>query len=249
MMDRQETDGLEEQLAAFLEGQLDDAATASFAHRLAEDGALRSELKAEARLRRLTADLPREIEPASDLFPGIAARLEPRKAEVRSGPWAQRSRSRQSHSRPARSWVTALAALLGVALGVALTFAALTGSKVDPGSLDSEASATAGTLAGVEADLGTIRPAGFEQGSVTAQIEADFFRARESLWIELLASREHLPPESWQAVVENLGLLDQVIRELRQALDADPGNRRLERLLLSNHQRQLDVLNKVTREV
>ena len=141
--------------------------------------------------------------------------------------------------------MTALAAMLGVALGVALTFAVLTGSKGDSGA----ATAEPGTVVSAETDLGTIRPAGFESGSVTAQIEADFFRARESLWIELLASREHMPPESWQAVVENLGLLDRVIRELRQALDEDPGNRRLERLLLSNHQRQLDVLNKVTREV
>ena len=106
MNDRQENDGFEEQLAAFLEGRLDDANTVEFAQRLADNDALRSELKAEAQLRRLAADLPREIEPANDLFPGIAARLEPRKAEVRSGPWARRSQSRQSPSRPARSWVT-----------------------------------------------------------------------------------------------------------------------------------------------
>lgn len=238
MSNREAMERAEEELVSFLDGELDDGAAVAFAERLAGSETLRSDLRAQARLRRLTAELPREIEPQRDLFPQIAARLEPRQAAVRRGPWGRRT--------PA-FWRQALAAMLGVALGMTLTFAVLTGSKTGPVLKD-----PAGDSVVAErptAGIGAVAPASLEDAAASARIEADFLRARESLWIELLARRQQLPPETWQAVVENLGLLDRVIRELRHALDGDPGNRRLERLLLSNHQRQLDVLHRVTREV
>ncbi len=83
----------EEAALILLDGDSEPALTAHLAG-CAECRALADDL---ARIERAAADLPREVQPTRDLFPGIAARIRPRTSR-----WA-----------PAR-WLVAAAMLVGV---------------------------------------------------------------------------------------------------------------------------------------
>ena len=238
-------------LDGLLDGELEAEALQQLAGHLAADAGLAAELQRRARLRRRIAGLPRDVAPARDLWPAIEGSLGAEaQAPVRRGPW-----------RPAGSpvvvggiWRQALAAAAGVALGGFLAWAALDGPAAPGGPGDSTQAAITGSGGAASAPTVPAAAAGEPPGFagldlVSARLEADYLRARESLWVELLSRRDELPPETWEVVVENLGLLDGVIRQLRAALGEDPGNRRLERMLLASHRRQLDLLQRLARQV
>lgn len=199
-----------------------------------------------ADLRARVDGLAREIEPERDLWPEIAARLASRSAE------SERERPRRARRTSGRwfrdalpasgrgAFVQALAALLAMAVG-ALLFG--------PGA----AERTIATRAVPNEEGATATPASFEPaigstgGSLDA-LEAEYLKARESLWLDVLERRETLSPVTVEIVERNLRILDDAIRELRAALAVDPGDPRLERRLIESHQQSLDLLRRLSRE-
>ncbi len=75
--------------------------------------------------------------------------------------------------------------------------------------------------------------------------EGEYLRAKDALWLTAYGRRDDLSPATLRVVEKNLRIIDQAIRELRQALEEDPGNRRLEGLLYANHRRSIDLLRRL----
>jgi hypothetical protein len=171
------------------------------------------------------AKLPREIPPARDLWPGIAARVEGRKV---------------ASLRPRRgsgllvSWPVGLAAAAAlVGASSALTALLMRGSA--PGLSPGGAQATLQTaaLAG--------GPASFRA------VEGEYEKAAAALLARLEERKGSLSPETLKAVEANLAVIDGALREVRAALEEDPGNPGLVRMLASTHQKKIDVLQRVAR--
>ena len=161
--------------------------------------------------------LPREKAPTRDLWPGIAARL----TEGRGAGAGWYGVRRFLISRPA-----GLAAAAAVVLAV---LSALVGRPTGGGTAPSptgsiENVSTAGTPAPVLA------------------AETDYVRATGQLMEALNGRRSGLSPETVKAVDDNLKTIDDALRQIRVALDKDPGNRQLSKMLASTHQKKLDLL-------
>jgi Putative zinc-finger len=179
--------------------------------------ACREEEKALRALLARAAALPRERPPARDLWTGIAARLDEARREGAT-PWG---RARGLLSRPL---VLAAAATVVLALASVLVRRPSDGGT-SPGPTGlAEPVALTGTPAPVLA------------------AETDYIRATGQLMSALGARRESLSPETAKAVDDNLRTIDDALHQIREALDKDPGNRQLTKLLASTHQKKLDFL-------
>ncbi len=165
--------------------------------------------------------LPRSIEPAGDLWPGIEPRLAPRRrSAAAAGGWSHWLRQ-------------AAAAVAFMTLGGAL-------SQVVMPAWRGGASHAGGTMAvaAQETDLDS-RAVDF------AVAEADFLRAKEALWSAVYSGREGVSPATREVVERNLTVIAGAIRELRAALAADPGNHQLEGMLLAQHRTEIDLLRRL----
>ena len=178
------------------------------------------------RLAASLARLPREIQPARDLWPGIAERL------GTAPPALQPSPASPSW------WKLAAATLAGAALGTLLTGLVLGGSarqEMREGGVPPSA----------------VLPVGLAEGAVVPDyrlVEADFLRAREALWLEVYTRRDHFSPDTLATVDKSFASLDRAIQDLRKALEREPGNPRLEAELYRSHRRSLGLLRKLADE-
>jgi Putative zinc-finger len=72
--------------------------------------------------------------------------------------------------------------------------------------------------------------------------EQEYVRATSELMAALSQKREGLAPETQKAVDDNLKVIDGALRDLRVALQKDPGNQKLNRMLVATHQKKVDML-------
>jgi hypothetical protein len=84
--------------------------------------------------------------------------------------------------------------------------------------------------------------------SVPALQGADlaFLEARQQLRTALYERRKTLSPETVREVDQNLRIIESAIEEIRTAVARDPGNRKLQRMLISTRQREVALLRHVT---
>jgi len=75
--------------------------------------------------------------------------------------------------------------------------------------------------------------------------EARFLTASQELLAGLEA--QDLSPETMEIVRRNLEVIDAAIAELQAALERDPGNGELTRMLLATYQRKIDLLEQAAR--
>ena len=75
--------------------------------------------------------------------------------------------------------------------------------------------------------------------------EARFLAASQELLAGLEA--QDLSPETMEIVRRNLEVIDAAIAELQVALERDPGNGELTRMLLATYQRKIDLLEQAAR--
>ena len=165
--------------------------------------------------------LPREMPPPRDLWPAIRQRID---APRVLAPRPERSGAR---------WWT-LGSLAAAAAVVVALVSTLTSVGPSPAP---QAGAT-----------GVAQPAG--AGSAAApmqQAETEYMRATGQLMDVLNARRGSLSPETQTAVSKNLQAIDEALGELRQALDKDPGNRQLNKMLASTQQKKLNLLLRLIR--
>jgi hypothetical protein len=172
--------------------------------------------------------LPRAIEPARDLWPAIAARLEPRES------------TRAGHHRPAWLWQTAAAVLL--VAGSSLLTATLLDRSRGAGNIAGGPRAT--DVAPIPAQTSDVvaMPAAFGPG---ARLDADYVAARRQLTTMLEARMANLPESTRAKLQVNLGEMRRAADQINAALAEQPGDPLLEELLLITYQDELAVLASV----
>lgn len=192
----------------------------------------------DERLDALVAELPREVQPESDLWPALSSRLAPREPYRSSEP-ALRADRRGTLT----DWALRVAAaFFFMALGGALTLWLASPDRFSASGTVAE-SPDSGTTALVSH---TDRQ---RASSSIDVLEAEYLQAKEVLWSRAIENRDALPPGTLKVVEKNLEILELAIRDLRRALELDPGNPDLERRLMDQHKRSIEVLRKVVREV
>jgi anti-sigma factor RsiW len=165
------------------------------------------------------AGLPRERAPDRDLWPGIEAAL----SDERDG---SSSRTGNAPGRPGfLRWA-------GMAAALVLLVAASVGI----------------TLLVTERGAGEVVGAPVTDGLAAYRAgEGEYRRAAAELTALIEQNRDRLAPETVAVVEENLEIIDAAIAEARAALESDPGNPRLGRLLTAIHRQRVDMLRRTAR--
>ena len=182
------------------------------------DESREQETRDDERLARHLAALPRKIQPSRDLWPGIEARI----ATRRQG---SRHRAGRLPTVPTWAWWTSAAAvcltLLLIALPVVLEWSAPRDASPFPGDLAALA--------------------------WQARQEDDVFGTRQGLEMVLGAAKAtgSLSPEAVADVESGLRTLDRAIGETRAALDRNPDDPRLQRLLAERYRQEALLLHRI----
>lgn len=174
------------------------------------------------------AGLPPEVEPGTDLWPGIRSAI-----------------SRRRLRRRVETWLP-LAAVAGLALVVAA------GTLLREGLPAGDApawSGTGGLSAAVPhaADMeGPVRPVAYGPGY---NVGPSFVLARSRLSERAEEVLQQLDPTARQVVERDLAELRRSQAMLNAALSENPDDTHLQRLLMNNYQRELVLLQEVTQLV
>jgi hypothetical protein len=163
-------------------------------------------------------ELARDVAPARDLWPAIAAAIEADRTAV-----ATLSVERRRNWWPAPAVAAAIAL---VAVGV------LIGRQMTP-----DVVVTAATNA-VPANDAAAVPAAYER-------EARYQKVREELLADVEKRLETMPPEEREKVAASLATLRRSIGEIEAALGRDPANALLQELLVSSRQEEMRALTVV----
>jgi hypothetical protein len=225
-------------LSDYLDGDLDAAARAAIDAHLticAECRAVVADLTALQRAAAAWRDA--DAAPAQDLWPAVAARLQgPREV----APGASGAPPLGAVPRLAwyqRRWSVGVPELAVAAALVAAVSGALLWPRATP-----PAPAAAGPVAviaeadGFDGDAGEVVPVNFADAQYDAAV-VDLERV-------LLEQRERLDPRTVIVLERNLRIIDDAIREARQALATDPANALLNAHLAGARQRKLDLLRR-----
>lgn len=229
------------QLSALLDDELDEAAAADVrAHVagcpecqsvLADLGAIRSQARAWAHV---------DATPASDLWPGVLSRLDAADADD-SAPGPRRAGV--GVPGPARwyerRWTVGVPELALAASLAAAVAGALVWSRPDPPPAE---------IASVTPVVADAEPLAVEASAVTpvSFADAQYDAAVGDLERLLAEQRGRLDPRTVMVLERNLRVIDDAIREAREALDADPANALLNAHLAGARRRKLDLLRRAT---
>ena len=227
-------------LSDYLDGTLDPALQRDIADHLAgcaECRTLLADLGAIQRAARALAAVP--VDPATDLWPGIASRLPgPREAVPASGP----ATAGPPAPPPRVVWYRRRFTIGVPELALAASLAAAVGGAVlwpRPPATAPAVPETAPVLAQAEAldaEPGLVTPASFA--------DAQYDAAVNDLERVLREQRDRLDPRTVIVLERNLRVIDDAIAEARQALSADPANALLNAHLAGARQRKLDLLRR-----
>ncbi len=201
----------------YVDGELAEAEHQELELHLASCEACHKEERALRALLAEAATLKRDRVPARDLWPPIAERL----------------RSQRRVLRFVRLGRAALPAGLAAAAALIVAVSWLRPNQTAPGGVSPTRGALTPAAAGTSVDM--------------AQAEAEYARATTQLLEVLNARKKNLPPERARVLDENMLKIDASLRQVREALDKDPQNLRLTRMLASTHQKKLDLLLRLIR--
>jgi hypothetical protein len=166
------------------------------------------------------AELPKDVAPARDLWPAIAARLTatPQRTGLR-----------------AFGWPAALAAgFLVASVSALLTWGLM--REPDPAVATNLATSGASTVA-------AITPVQYGPNSALGPKE---LAARDELLVQFRARLDELSPQTREAVVKNLAIIQRAADEIDAALAQDPASGLLNELLLGAYKQELQLYSRRT---
>lgn len=211
----------------YVDGALDDGGGRDVERHLAACPACREQERGLRALLAQAAAMPVELQPEHDLWPAIAARLEPRRVV----PFAPLRR------RVGTGSLLAMAAAAAALLAVFLPHGdGLRGPAATPASAPLPVSSDA-----------ALQQASLGHTSSLGAAAAEYERATQQLLQALQSEGREMPAETLQNLHENLATIDQALGDIRAALAKDPQNAQLARLLNNTHRRRLTVLQQVVR--
>jgi tetratricopeptide (TPR) repeat protein len=231
-----------DQLSDYLDGELpEDERSAVDEHlrRCASCAAVLNDLKRVV-ARAASADAR---PPQTDLWRGIAARLNESGKPARVVPFALKEARRFAFTLPQLAAAAAL--LIAVSGGVAWQFAARMGGQVrDARSADLQVrpDAPAAPGGGPEGN----GAADFARVESVSMADAQYDAAVADLEKALKAGRGSLDASTVAIVEHNLQIIDQAINQAREALAGDPANSYLSGHLVEARRRKLDLLRRAT---
>jgi anti-sigma-K factor RskA len=215
---------LDEQLHDYAAGTLAADALAGVERHLAVCATCRTQVDSVKELLADLAALRGPIEPPRDLRPDIWRAIDAQVAETGRDQVLQlRPRLGPRTLFSTRAWLAAAAVLLVLVTSM-LTW--------QVASRRGRAPATAAL------------PVAAEYLAVTAR----YVSATDELEQFLAEQRAALSPETVRILDETLRVIDRALAESREAIEADPGNADLSRLLIATYEKKLGVLRSATRE-
>ena len=176
-----------------------------------------------------TSSLPRSIQPARDLWPGIERAIGAPSQRERGGTRAGTPRDALTPWAWNRWGLLAAAAMLLIVVSSGIT--ALLLRPAEPPASTPSVRATASGVA-------------WEQFQAA---EAEYQRLSGELQQSLDARRDELSPETIRVVDENLRLIDEAIRESRVALERDPANAGLTTRITDIYRKRVSFLREMNR--
>jgi hypothetical protein len=211
----------EERLQKYAAGELTGEGLAGIERHLVVCEACRAEADALLELLGKLAALRAPIDPSRDLRPDIWATID-REAAVQGGDvldFQPRLAQRTLYS--VRGWLAAAAVLLILLSGTATWLLTKRGGP-----------AATGIVPVANADY--------------RQIEARYVLATNELEQYLGEQRAALSPETVRLIEENLRVIDRALSEAKQALETDPANPDLSRMLFATYEKKLGLLRSAT---
>lgn len=245
-----------DRLSDYLDGELEASARRDVETHLDSCAECRAVVADLAALGRGAAEWGRVSQaPAHDLWPGIASRLSgPRATATGDEPDSVLAPGAPVATAPAGAPVVAIASSsawyrrrwsVGLPeLAVAATVLAAVGS-----ALVWSRPPTPGAVAGVAVPAAVVAEMEAIDGSGAAAVPVDFADAQYDAAVidlerVLLESRDRLDPRTVIVLERNLRVIDDAIREAREALATDPANALLNSHLAGARQRKLDLLRR-----
>lgn len=207
------------QLNDHVDGLLVDQDRDEFEKHLTECPHCTARIEAYRSIQSEAAGLPKTIEPDNDLWQGIADRLEPKGPASIPFP---RKTSLQTGLLRALAW----AAVILVVIAAAVTYSVLPVS--DP-------------------PVGPNQAVTNEMPPELVQAEAEFALAKEELLAVFDDCKDFLSPDTVRVFEENMAIIDEAITGTKVALAEDPANKRLVRVLMATHQREISLMRKMTK--
>jgi len=225
----------DEQLNDYVDGLLSEAEAAEVERLMASSSEARETVDFLRSLRAATADLPASIEPQRDLWPQIEGRMAPAPLAVVDEEAAVAPRG------PAVSWWPRLnthqwATLATAALLLVVSSSAITAWMV---GTDAPPPAAAALTEAVPIEAVSL--------DETVPVEARYAAEIEDLMWSLYENRDSLDPQTVSTIETNMRVIDRAIRRAREALEEDPANAGLSRMLDTNYRHKLQLLQRANR--
>lgn len=233
-----------DRISEYLDGDLDEATARDFERALETDAELAATLEEVRQLVDRAHDLPRHEAP-----PELWSKIEAQITGTPHAPIVDLAIEREK-----RGWLPGLASLRAIAAVVALvSIAALSGWWI--GQRNNEAPTSAPQQLAAEqptAEDDDIRIVRYDRASAVTPLEysgdndglSDSILELERLLVE---HGGDLDPETRSLVVDNLEVIDQAIREAREALAGDPRSDYLQTHLTQSMKQKVRLLQNATR--
>jgi hypothetical protein len=214
---------LDDRLDGWVSGTLPEAESREMEAHLAACPGCREQERRHRLLLQHASALPRSVSPPQDLWPQIARRIE----RDRAWSWPRIG-----------AWQPMLAAAAVVVVAVLAVFFR------QPVPTPAHTVVIPSPAAGQD---GQMHPAALQMDPGLGTIERDYQEAANALLAALQERKAQLEPETLASVERNLAVIDKALAEVHAALEKDPSNPELGRMLVSTYRKRVEVLRKMVK--
>jgi len=205
----------------YVDGVLPEEQAGAVRAHIASCASCRGGVEELERLLEQTAALPRTLEPERDLWSGIADRIAQHPGADSRSWWRL-------------GWAQTMGAAAAAILAAAVILGLVAGGRREVVNV-------------VENEPADLSAAALNAVVALGSGDAEFERARVDLLAVFEERRQNLSPETAGVIAGSLRALDGSIQGIRGALEANPENPRLVRMLTSAYQREIDLLRRAAR--